>query len=66
MVFSDGVHDNIDNCKRVPNSDQLDTDGDGKGDVCDPDIDGDGILNTEDNCKLVANPMQEDRNSKSM
>ena len=26
----------------VPNSDQLDTDGDGEGDVCDDDDDGDG------------------------
>ena len=29
------------------------------GDLCDPDIDGDGVLNIEDNCPLVANPDQE-------
>ena len=28
----------------------FDSDGDGIGDVCDDDVDGDGILNTDDNC----------------
>src|SRR5262249_259686 len=32
----DGVFDLQDNCKSAPNTDQLDTDGDGLGDVCDP------------------------------
>jgi hypothetical protein len=27
----DAIQDNLDNCLRVPNSDQTDTDGDGKG-----------------------------------
>lgn len=40
---------------------QGDIDGDGLGDDCDPDIDGDGILNTFDNCFKVYNPGQEDR-----
>lgn len=35
---------------------------DGRGDVCDPDIDGDGIQNEVDNCRLVYNPDQEDAN----
>ena len=32
----------------TPNPDQEDTDGDGYGDACDPDIDGDGITNMEE------------------
>ena len=38
----DGVPDDADNCPSVANSDQLDTDSDGAGDVCDSDDDGDG------------------------
>ena len=32
----DGVPDTMDNCPEDPNSDQLDSDGDGAGDACDP------------------------------
>ena len=50
----DGVPDGIDNCGTawVPvfNPDQRDTDGDGQGDACDPDIDGDGLPNRIDPC----------------
>lgn len=59
----DGVQDSKDNCPKVANSDQLDTDNDGKGDACDMDIDGDGITNDNDNCRLVYNPDQEDANN---
>ena len=38
---SDGVYDGFDNCQRVPNPDQADTDGDGTGDACDLDTDND-------------------------
>lgn len=62
----DGFDDTTDNCPGVANPEldangkQIDTDGDGLGDLCDPDIDGDGILNHLDNCPDVANPAQID------
>ncbi len=67
----DGIADTSDNCVNTWNNDQLDTDGDGTGDLCDPtplgggtdpvvDTDGDGIPDGTDNCPLVANPGQED------
>jgi Domain of unknown function (DUF4394)/Bacterial TSP3 repeat len=34
-----------DNCPLVSGDDQADLDGDGQGDACDPDIDGDGLTN---------------------
>ncbi len=42
---SDTVFDDVDNCVSVANTDQQDTDGDGLGDACDDDIDGDGFQN---------------------
>ncbi len=44
---NDGVMDAADNCPFVANEDQADTDGDGRGDACDPlddrDADADGL-----------------------
>lgn len=59
----DGVQDSQDNCPKIANSDQLDTDNDGRGDACDLDIDNDGITNAKDNCMLVYNPDQLDANN---
>jgi uncharacterized protein (TIGR03790 family) len=38
----DGARDKHDNCLLLPNPDQRDTDGDGYGNLCDADFDGDG------------------------
>jgi hypothetical protein len=51
----DGITNSSDNCPLMSNADQLDTDGDGIGDVCDDEVDGDDITNSSDNCPLMSN-----------
>ena len=45
---SDLIGDNTDNCVTQRNTDQLDTDGDGLGNVCDLDDDDDGFTDEEE------------------
>ncbi len=56
----DGWRDDLDNCPFVPNQDQLNTDQDDVGDVCDADDDNDGEADLTDNCPIDANSLQED------
>jgi hypothetical protein len=44
------LFDGKDNCPEVYNPAQTDKDGDGLGDACDDDVDGDGVLNVDDPC----------------
>ena len=67
---SDGIPDSSDNCPATPNADQLDTDADDIGDVCDSfpndpdnDIDGDGVSGEIDNCPATPNANQNDLDS---
>jgi hypothetical protein len=70
----DGIVNFKDNCIFVYNPGQRDTNADGKGDVCDPELidptfqdsrcdeDHDGIPDFRDNCLVVCNPDQKDIN----
>jgi hypothetical protein len=44
----DGIADSGDNCTLLANADQRDTDSDGFGNVCDPDLDNSGSVNFTD------------------
>ncbi len=44
----DGVSDDVDNCTLIPNPDQADANGDGIGNLCDPDVTGPGLA--DDDC----------------
>ncbi|MDJ0867001.1 MAG: hypothetical protein QNK03_12890 [Myxococcota bacterium] len=44
----DEVPDACDNCTLVPNTDQRDTNGDGYGNICDPDLNDDGLVGIPD------------------
>ena len=45
---ADGVRNFMDNCLQDANADQRDTNADGFGNICDPDLNNDGITNAVD------------------
>lgn len=62
-IDGDGLHERFDNCPNEFNPEQEDLDGDGIGNLCDPDIDGDGVTNEQevtdqtepfDNCDFLS------------
>jgi len=59
-VDDDLIPQQIDNCPDTENTEQVDTDGDGVGDACETDADGDRRDDTEDNCPIDANRDQKD------
>lgn len=61
-IDGDGVPNDEDTCPSFPNAGNLqrDTDGDGLGNLCDPDDDNDGVPDQLDNCRLISNPDQTD------
>gem|GEM_PF-1451704 len=63
---SDTVGDNADNCPLVANSNQLDSDNDKLGDLCDSDKDNDSVANANDNCPMVPNAAQHNTDGDSM
>jgi hypothetical protein len=55
----DVIPDDVDNCLTTANSDQLDSDNDRLGDICDPDDDNDGLDDIVENT-LGTNPLVAD------
>ncbi len=45
---ADGIADALDNCSQVSNDEQRDSDGDGFGNLCDPDLNNDGVIDFQD------------------
>ena len=51
---ADGVADDLDNCTLVANTNQRDTNGDGFGNICDPDFNNNGLVDSQDGALLKA------------
>jgi hypothetical protein len=51
---ADGIADALDNCWQLANPAQIDSDGDGIGNRCDPDYDGSGLVNLRDLAQMKA------------
>lgn len=56
---ADGIPDKKDNCVSVANTDQVDINANGRGDMCE-DFDRDGVGNSLDNCPDIPNRSQAD------
>ena len=63
---NDLIPSQIDNCPAVTNTDQADSDGDGRGDACEEDNDGDGVKDASDNCPTKSNQDQLDTDEDGM
>lgn len=59
----DGLSDTADNCPANANPGQEDNEGDGLGDICDPDDDNDGVSDLTDLCPLVVPDLSLDADS---
>jgi hypothetical protein len=55
----DGIPDNADNCPEVSNPDQINTDGDEVGNLCDADDDNDGLTDVQEG-ELGTDPLKRD------
>lgn len=51
-IDADGVSDDLDNCTTVANASQLDSNGDGFGSLCDPDLNNDFAVNFTDLARI--------------
>jgi len=50
----DGLRSFVDNCSEVANPSQYDSNNDGYGNICDPDLDNNGIVNFLDYLEITA------------
>src|SRR4051794_20484169 len=63
---NDGIEDSRDNCPAQVNPNQLNSDGDAEGNICDDDDDNDGDLDGADNCHFDPNADQANADGDSL